>query len=96
MYRIEIISNKSVEEDIIQALELYVPGILYTTFPLAYGRGGDDRKLGNTTWPEKNFVLVSYIEDDELQKIRSVIRAVKQKFKSEGIKLFIVKAEEEI
>lgn len=94
MYRIEIVSNKSVEEDIIQSLEEYVPGILYTTIPLAYGRGSDDYKLGTTTWPETNFVLISYIKDEELNRVRAVLKAVKEKFPDEGIKLFAVKAEE--
>ena len=43
MQRVEIISNKSVEDDVTQALEEYVPDILYTKFPLVYGRGGNDR-----------------------------------------------------
>ena len=94
MQRVEIISNKSVEDDITQALEEYVPNILYTKFPLVYGRVGNDRKLGNTTWPEKNFVLVSYVEDEDFPKVRSVIKAIKQKFPGEGIKLFAIKAEE--
>ncbi|MCH5295777.1 MAG: hypothetical protein J1F14_07775 [Treponema sp.] len=94
MYRCEIISNKSVEEDIKEALEQYIPGILYTTIPLAYGRGGNDYKLGTTTWPETNFVLTSYVEDKDLETVRAIIKAVKDKFKSEGIKLFVVRAEE--
>lgn len=94
MYRIEIISNKSVEEDIIEALEEYIPGILYTQIPLAYGRGGDSRKQGTTTWPETNFVLISYIEDEHLSAVKSVISAIKQKFPREGIKMFAVKGED--
>ena len=94
MQRVEIISNKSVEDDVTQALEEYVPDILYTKFPLVYGRGGSDRKLGNTTWPEKNFVLVSYIEDEDLPKVQAVMKAIKKKFPGEGIKLFAIKAEE--
>lgn len=94
MYRIEIISNKSVEEEITGALEENLPHILYTTVPLVYGRGGADRKLGTTTWPETNFVLVSYIEDSELPVAKAVIASVKKKFKSEGIKMFAVRAEE--
>ncbi len=94
MYRCEIVSNKSVEDDIKETLEEYIPGILYTVIPLAYGRGGDDYKLGTTTWPETNFVLTSYVEDSELPKVKAVIRAVKEKFSLEGIKLFVVKAEE--
>ena len=52
MYRLEIIANKSVEEDITDALEQYIPEILYSIVPLVYGRGGNDRKLGTSTWPE--------------------------------------------
>jgi hypothetical protein len=94
MYRIEIVANKSVEEDITQSLEQYVPGILYTVVPLVYGRGGDDRKLGTTTWPETNFLLISYIEDEELPAVRAVIAAVKERFKGEGIKYFVLKGED--
>ncbi|HBG65397.1 MAG TPA: hypothetical protein DDW78_02890 [Treponema sp.] len=93
MYRIEIIANKSVEEDITQALEQYVPGILYTVVPLVYGRGGNDRKLGTTTWPETNFLLISYIEDEQLLAAKAVIQAVKEKFTGEGIKCFVLKGE---
>lgn len=93
MYRVEIISNKSVEEDITGALEQYVPGILYTTFPQVFGRGGDDYKLGNSTWPETNFVMVSYVEDSDLEKVKAVIHGVKEKFKSEGVKMFWSQAE---
>ena len=94
MYRIEIISNKSVEDDITETLEKHIPDILYTTVPLVYGKGGNDRKLGTTTWPETNFVMVSYIKDNELPVVKAVIKAVKEKFNGEGIKLFVVKAEE--
>lgn len=94
MYRIEIVSNQSVQEDITAALEEYVPGILYTVIPLVYGRGGNDRKLGTTTWPEKNFDLVSYIEDKDYKKVRAVIKGVKAKFPEEGIKLFAIKSED--
>ncbi|HAK68893.1 MAG TPA: hypothetical protein DCM57_04425 [Treponema sp.] len=94
MYRVEIISNKSVEDDIVEALEQYVPGILYTTVPLVYGRGGDDYKLGTATWPETNFVMVTYVQEDQLERIREVIKSVKEKFKSEGIKMFYTSADE--
>jgi len=94
MYRVEIISNKSVQDDITEALEVNVPEILYTILPLAYGRGGDDYKLGTSTWPETNFVLISYVQDSDILKVRSVINAIKEKFKNEGIKMFSIKSEE--
>ncbi len=93
MYRVEIISNKSVETDIVEALEEFVPNILYTQIPLAYGRGGDTRKMGTTTWPETNFVLISYISEEQLSGVKSVVEAIKKKFPSEGIKMFIIKGE---
>ncbi len=93
MYRVEIIANKSVEEDISETLEAYIPNILYTIIPLAYGKGKLNRKMGTTSWPETNFVMVSYIEDDDLCKIKAVVKAIKEKFKDEGIKMFVLKAE---
>ncbi len=94
MYRIEIFANKSVEDDIVEALEQYIPGILYTTIPLAYGRGGDDRKLGTPTWPETNFIMVSYIEDASLGAVKAVMNGVKEKFGREGIKFFCMKVDD--
>lgn len=93
MYRAEIIANQSVQEDITELLEEHIPGILYTTIPLVTGKGGSDYKEGSTTWPETNFVLFSYIKDKDVPKVRAIIKAVKEKFRDEGIKLFFVKAE---
>ena len=94
MYRAEIVANQSIQEDLIELLEQTIPDILYTIIPLVQGRGKDDRKLGNTTWPETNFLLFSYVEDSEIEKVRAVVRAVKKRFKDEGIKLFTLKDSE--
>ncbi|MBQ0040302.1 MAG: hypothetical protein KBS64_07745 [Treponema sp.] len=94
MYRIEIISNKSVQEEIEMSLESNVTDFYYTTIPLVYGRGGENRKLGTATWPETNFALVSYIEDKDYEMVKKVIAAVKAKFPGEGIKLFAIRAED--
>lgn len=93
MYRAEIIANQSVQEEIIDLLEEHIPNILYTIIPLVVGRGKESYKLGSATWPETNFVLVSYIEDKQVNIVRSIIKAIKEKFNGEGIKLFFVKAE---
>ena len=94
MYRAEIIANQSVQDDITEALEACVPGIRYTVLPLAHGRGGDDRKLGSTTWPETNFVLFAYVADADVPIVKSVVAAVKERFAGEGITLFLVRAED--
>lgn len=92
MYRAEIIANQSVQDDIIELLEENIPNVLYTIFPLVVGRGKKNYKLGTSTWPETNFVLVSYIEDSEKEKVEKIIQAIKNRFPDEGVKLFFVKS----
>lgn len=94
MYRAEIIANQSVQEEIVQLLEEHIEDVLYTIVPLVTGRGKDSYKMGSSTWPETNFILISYVEDDDVEVVKAIIKAVKQKFSGEGIKLFFVKAED--
>ena len=75
-------------------MEEHIPGVLYTIIPTVVGRGKNSYKMGNGTWPETNFILVSYIEDEHIAMMKAIIKAVKERFTSEGIKLFLVKAEE--
>ena len=93
LYRAEIISNQSVQEDIVERLEKELPSIQYTVIPEIHGRGVRTKKLGDTIWPEMNFVLFAYVEEDTARKIKEVIEAVKQRFPNEGISLFFTKAE---
>lgn len=92
MIRCEIIANQSVQEEITVLLEEKVPDIQYTIVPLVTGRGKNSYKLGNSTWPETNFLLISYIDDKYLSMVKAVVSAVKQKFTGEGIELFCVKS----
>lgn len=94
LYRAEIISNQSVQEDIVERLEKELPSIQYTVIPEIHGRGVRTKKLGDTIWPEMNFVLFAYVEEEAARKIKEVIEAVKQRFPNEGISLFFTKAEE--
>ena len=94
LYRAEIISNQSVEEDIIERLEEAIPSIEYTVIPEIHGRGLRSKKLGDTVWPEMNFVLFSYVEKEDALKVKEVVKAVKNRFPNEGISLFLTKAEE--
>ncbi|MBR1537378.1 MAG: hypothetical protein IJ630_10625 [Treponema sp.] len=94
MTRCEIIANQSVQEEIVSLMEEHIPGVLYTIIQTVVGRGKNSYKMGSSTWPETNFILISYIEDKELSVMKAIIKAVKEKFVGEGIKLFLVKAEE--
>ncbi len=93
MTRCEIIANQSVQEEIILLLEEHIPECLYTVISGVTGRGKNSYKLGNGTWPETNFILISYVEDSKVKTVKAIIKAVKEKFAGEGIKLFCVKAE---
>ena len=87
-YRIEIVSNQSVQDEIIELMEQEIPEIEYTLIPTVQGRGRSSKKLGDTTWPEQNFVLFAYIEKEVALKVKAIISAVKKKFPTEGITLF--------
>jgi len=90
--RLELIANKSVEKEIIEALEKNIEGFYYTLIPELHGRGKDKYCLGTATWPELNFLLVSFLEDPDAVKAESIICEVKKRFPREGIKLFVMEA----
>ena len=94
LYRTEIISNQSVQEDITELLEEEIPSVQYTLIPEVLGRGIRTKKSGDTIWPELNFVLFTYVELEEARKIKDIVERVKVRFPNEGISLFFTKAEE--
>lgn len=94
VYRAEIISNQSVQDDIIELMEQELPGIQYTIIPDVMGTGGSTKKLGDSTWPEMNFLFFVYTNLEGARKIKSIIKAIKQKFPKEGISVFFTKGEE--
>jgi hypothetical protein len=89
MIRIEIFANNSVEEDILDAFAKEQVGKFYTKIPNIYGVGSSGPRKGDAVWPEENFSLIIWCEEDEAETIKQVIDAVKQKFPDEGIKLFV-------
>lgn len=90
MKRIEIIANQSVQEEILGGIETAIPDILYTMIPVVHGKGSDDRKLGTSTWPETNFLLISYVSPSDEEKIMQEIENVRKRFPTEGIATFSI------
>ena len=88
MHRIEIVANKSVESEILEAIEGALPNLRYTLIPEVRGKGRRDRKLGTVTWPELNFLLFSYADDADSRRLAELVDAIKKDFPKEGIKLF--------
>jgi nitrogen regulatory protein PII len=90
MKRIEIITNKSIEEDILQGLETCIKDFSYTIIPVVHGKGKDNYRLGTSIWPEENCIIFTYLEDDTVPAVEQTVNEVKTKHPGEGIKLFIV------
>jgi len=88
MIRVEIIANRSVEENILDALAKEKVGKFYTKIPSVLGVGSAGPRMGDSVWPEENFSLVIWCEEEEAYGIKRAIASVKEKFPGEGIKLF--------
>jgi hypothetical protein len=88
MYRIEIIANRSVEENLLDALKDEGAGKFYTKYPNALGVGASGPRMGDAIWPEENFVMVVWCEEDEARAIARAVARVKEHFPGEGVKLF--------
>lgn len=87
-YRAEIISNQSVQDNIVELIEQEIEGIQYTIIPDVQGSGCHTKKLGDTVWPEMNFDLFTYVSENDAKKIKAIVQAVKEKYPQEGISLF--------
>ncbi len=92
MLRVEIISNQSVEDDIKEALLKELPELEYSVLPVVNGKGRNTEKLGTTVWPEVNFILFTYTDEETAGKIASVIKGIKEKFPKEGITIYASQA----
>ena len=90
MKRLELIANQSCERELIEALESNINNFYYTLLPVVHGKGRTRYKLGTSTWPELNFMLISYLEDNDADLALNIIKEIKEQFKREGIKAFIL------
>ena len=88
MIRLEIIANHSVEENILEAFANEQVGKYYTKIPNIFGVGGTGPRMGDSIWPEENFALIIWCEEEEALGIKKAVDSVKAKFPGEGIKLF--------
>jgi GTP-sensing pleiotropic transcriptional regulator CodY len=91
MIRLEIVANHSVEENIMEAFKKEGVAKYYTKYPTIYGVGTSGPRMGDAIWPEENFALVIWCEEDEARKILKAVKEVKKIFPQEGIKVFPIK-----
>lgn len=96
MKRVEIILNRSVEEDLLELLSKRKVGNKYTRLPEVHGVGNSEPKQGNSVWPEENVIYVIYCEEDEAALVREAVRELKSYFPAEGVKVFEMSAEQTV
>ena len=88
MIRLEIVANHSVEENILDALKFEGVGKYYTKYPVVYGVGSSGPRMGDPVWPEENFALVIWCDEEEAQGVQRAVEFVKTRFPDEGVKIF--------
>jgi len=88
MIRLEIVANHSVEENILEALQEAGVGKFYTKYPSIIGVGSSGPRMGDAIWPEENFAMVIWCEEEEAHLIEGAVKGVKKHFPDEGIKVF--------
>jgi hypothetical protein len=88
MIRVEIVANRSVEENLLEAFRNEGVAKFYTKYPSVFGVGSTGPRMGDAVWPEENFALVVWCEAEEADGIARAVASVKKQFPDEGIKLF--------
>ncbi len=88
MKRIEIIGNRSIEDDLFDLFKKHDVVAHYTKIPAVHGVGSSGPRQGDHIWPEENFMLIIYCEEKEAKKILKAVKELKSYFKDEGVKLF--------
>jgi UDP-N-acetylglucosamine 2-epimerase len=94
MKRIEIVANKSIEENIVESFKQHQVSPFYTVIPVAHGEGKSGPRRGDHIWPEENVIFILYCSDEEADKAKESVRYLKERFPDEGIKVFAIQAEE--
>ncbi len=87
--RVEIIANHSVEADIMDLLNTRGLADHFTKIPSAHGRGNSDPKQGDHIWPEENFILIIYCEEEKASAIKAAVEEIRENFPNEGMRCFI-------
>jgi hypothetical protein len=88
MKRIEVIGNRSIEDDLFDRFRLNGVVKYYTKIPVVHGVGTSGQRMGDHIWPEENFMLIVYCDEKEAEIIQKSIEEVKKYFKDEGLKMF--------
>ncbi len=96
LYRVEVIGNQSVFQDLLLRSEERGAMKNYTLMSEIYGSGSSGKRLGDSVWPEENFICIIYCGKEEMDIIADVVAQIKLLFSYEGIKMFSLPDAQEI
>ncbi|MDR1230681.1 MAG: hypothetical protein LBK61_04690 [Spirochaetaceae bacterium] len=88
MTRIEIFTNRSVEENLVEAFQNRDVAKTYSKVPIVHGVGSSGPRMGDAIWPEENVAFIIWCDEDEAESIKQAVDEVKSQFPGEGIKFF--------
>ena len=94
MIRVEVVGNRSVQEDFFDRLAEGEVGQHHTLFPEVQGVGISGPRQGDHVWPEENFVFFAYVEREEARAIKEIVMELQEVFSGEGITFFATEATE--
>lgn len=90
--RVEIFANRSVQEDLFERLAKKNLATHYTFIPEIQGVGHSGPRRGDHVWPEENFALITYVDEEEAREIKAAVEDLREFFPSEGITFFAAPA----
>lgn len=88
MVRLELIANRSVEDDFYDLLGKQGLSPDFTKLAEVQGKGNSGPRRGDHIFPEENFVLIMYCEESEAEGIARAVGELKLVFPTEGIRLY--------
>jgi len=93
---IVIIHNSALKSNVLEVLEKN--GVKkYTQLDDVKGKGSSSEPhLGTHVWPGINSITFSAVDSEVCHELVKGFRVLKEKFKSEGIKVFVLPVEEEV
>jgi len=86
--------NEALDIEVMEALEK-CDLKNYTKLSASYGKGvSSGTHMGDDIWPGRNNILYVACEDSKAKALLFAIKSLREQFKSEGVKAFVLPLEE--
>ncbi len=89
-----LVFNQALEDEILNIFEkLNIRG--YTKIDKVYGQGSNNGEphFGTHVWPEVNTMILTVIQDENVEKLLSEVKILNNRFEDEGLHAFVLDVE---